>query len=158
MTLKMTAQDIEIAVADFFGSRVNLIVPNVSWGMGLLHECDLIVLTPAGYAYQVEIKVSKADLIKDQQKKHGHSSQIISRLYFAIPDYLQDCINEVPDHAGILIVYGGRYAKLIRPPITQNKYKWTPESRAKLMSLACMRIFTLKKHNRVFCRKGLKQL
>ena len=46
---------------NFFNYRANLIVPNISWGLGL-HECDLLVLTSSGYATEIEIKVSKADL------------------------------------------------------------------------------------------------
>lgn len=64
---KLKTIDIEVAVATYLNVRTNLIVPNISWGM-FLHECDLLVLTPAGFAWEIEIKTTKADLIKDQKK------------------------------------------------------------------------------------------
>jgi hypothetical protein len=99
----LKAAEIEIAVARYFHPRVNLVVPNVSWGMGL-HECDLLVITRAGYAYEVEIKISKSDLKKDREKRHCHVSSRISRLYFAIPKELENCIDYVPERAGIISV------------------------------------------------------
>jgi len=45
----MKSLDIEIAVMEYLGTRTNLIVPNVSWGMDL-HECDILSLSKAGYA------------------------------------------------------------------------------------------------------------
>lgn len=43
--------DMEVAVMEHFGVRQNLIVPNVWWGMGLNHECDMLVLTKSNCAY-----------------------------------------------------------------------------------------------------------
>ena len=64
----MKAIDIELAVSNYLNPRTNLIVPNVHWGM-CLHECDLLVITRSGYAWEVEIKVSRVDLIKNKEKK-----------------------------------------------------------------------------------------
>jgi hypothetical protein len=86
-----------------FNPRVNLIVPNVSWGLNL-HECDLLVVTKSGYAYEVEIKISRADLKADMRKRHGHHSKLIRRLYFSIPRTLLHCIEFVPARAGIISV------------------------------------------------------
>lgn len=47
---------LQIACARYFNPRKNVIVPNVSWGMAL-HECDILVMTPAGVAYEVECKI-----------------------------------------------------------------------------------------------------
>jgi len=66
----MTSKEIEILVADYFNYRANLIVPNVSWGLGV-HECDILVLTKAGYAWEVEIKTSVADVKADLKKSTG---------------------------------------------------------------------------------------
>ena len=69
-----TLYEMECAVARYMDFRTNLVVPNVSWGFEV-HECDLLIVTKTGYAYEVEIKRSKADLKKDIEKKHGHNSR-----------------------------------------------------------------------------------
>lgn len=100
----MRAVEIEIAVARLFGVRRHVIVPNASWGMSL-HECDLLIIRNTGYAVEVEIKVSKADLKKDALKRHGHNSNRIKELYFAVPDKLYDAAVEyAPERAGIITV------------------------------------------------------
>jgi hypothetical protein len=72
--------EVEEAVARMFGIRQNIIVPNISWGMGL-HECDLLIIRKSGYAVEVEIKVSRWDLRKDLKKTHGHQSGRIREFY-----------------------------------------------------------------------------
>jgi hypothetical protein len=141
---KLNCLDIEIAVADFFNPRLNIIVPNISWGL-FLHECDMLVLTKSGYAYEIEIKTDKYDLIKDSKKKHGHFNVKLSRLYFAIPNYLSECIQHIPEHAGILIVSEGGFVELKRQPKIKNEYKFTEQERLKLAELGTMRIWNLKR-------------
>ena len=63
-----TAAEIEVAVAAWFDTRLNVVVPNVTFGLNLSFECDLAIATKAGYLYEVEIKVSHSDLIKDKSK------------------------------------------------------------------------------------------
>ncbi len=102
---KVTVGEIECAVSKYFNPRVHLIVPNISHGMQL-HECDLLVMNGRNYGVEVEIKVSKADVKKDLQKRHGHNSNRIRRLFFAIPEYLytEDVIALIPERAGIFVV------------------------------------------------------
>ena len=137
--------DIEIAVANYINPRVNLIVPNISWGMSL-HECDLLVITKAGYAWEIEIKVTKADLINDIKKRHGHHSPKIKNLYFAIPDYLTPYIERIPDRAGVLIVNKRHRCKEIRrPKSNKNAYKFSDKERYNVARLGSMRIWGLKR-------------
>ena len=68
---KITTPEIEVRVASFFNPRQNIIVPNISWGVNL-HECDLLIIRKSGYGIEVEIKVSKSDLIADAKKPHHH--------------------------------------------------------------------------------------
>ena len=89
----MKIVDIEIAIMKHICVRKNIIVPNVSWGIQgkdfkPLHECDLLSLSLSGYATEIEIKTSKADLLKDKEKehKHKHDHILIKNLYFAVPD------------------------------------------------------------------------
>lgn len=114
---KLTAQDIEIAVAKHFNYRMNLIVPNVSWGWMLHHEADLIVLRPSGYCDEVEIKVTRADIKADAKKLTSHwENRRIARVWFAVPHGLADCA-EIPAAAGILSVMRGTY---------DRDYTWRP--------------------------------
>ena len=55
-------------------------MPNISWGLGV-HEIDLFVVRPSGYAIEVEIKVSLSDFKADFNKKHTHSSPKIREFY-----------------------------------------------------------------------------
>lgn len=102
----MNARDIEIAVANYFDYRANLIVPNVYWGMGLNHEADLLILSKAGYATEVEIKVSRADLKRDADKAHAHEGAIIKALWFAVPMALVDfALEHIPEESGLLMIW-----------------------------------------------------
>jgi len=99
----MTSTDIELELANYFNPRSNLIIPNVSWGFNI-HECDLLVVSPAGYITEVEIKISKSDIRADLKKRHKHFDTRIKRLFFAIPYNLQDYADLIPEHAGILAI------------------------------------------------------
>ena len=99
----LNSTNISIAIARHFGTRKNIIVPNVSWGIGL-HECDVLIITRSGYAIEIEIKISRADIIKDAMKWHKHHSNKLRSLIFAIPKELQHCTDLIPERAGIIIV------------------------------------------------------
>lgn len=160
----MTTLEMEIALAAHFNHRQNLIVPNVHWGF-FIHEIDLLVVTKAGYAYEVEIKVSKADLVKDKDKRHQHhdSRGRIKYLYFAIPGKLVSEISHIPARAGIVTVkkymatwgrYGtGGYEKyekeaydcqVIRQPETLGAYKFSDSERYAIARLGALRIWSMK--------------
>lgn len=100
--LKINCLEIEEAVARMYGFRQNIIVPNISWGANL-HECDLIIINKSGFATEVEIKISKADLKKDFTKGHNHINEKIKHLYYAIPVSLVEFAETIiPVHAGII--------------------------------------------------------
>lgn len=140
-----TVNEIEIAVARYFDARINMIVPNIFWGLDLQHECDLFVLTKTGWAYEVEIKVCKYDLRNDAKKRHGHNSKLLRKLYFAIPEKLESEIDNIPERAGVLIVGAGGRVKKVREA-EQNKMaiKIPNDKALKLGRLAAMRIWNLK--------------
>src|SRR5690606_22746028 len=121
----MTLYEIECALAGYFNPRVNIIVRNVSWGMGLRHECDLLVLRKTGYCAEIEIKRSRADCRADLNKRHGHESDMIRELWFALPASIyESCRELVPERAGILVVerteYGTKYRVNIKRETKQN--------------------------------------
>jgi hypothetical protein len=146
---KLTASDVEIRVARLFNYRANLIVPNVSWGLHLGHECDMLIVTPARYATEVEIKVTAADIRADNKKRHQHRSNKIRRLYFAVPDYLASCPDLPPD-AGLISVdsHGDPWhTKIVRRPrFNKLARRLSEDEYAKLAELGCMRIWSLKEH------------
>ncbi len=142
----MTTLEMEIALAKFFNPRTNLIIPNVSWGM-FNHECDLIIVGKSGLIREIEIKISKLDLLAEKKKRHEHKDKMISRLYFAIPEKLLPYIEHIPSHAGILSVSRFRKyyrTKIIRPAKTIGKYKLSDTDRFQLMRLSNLRIWGLK--------------
>lgn len=140
---KLKAIDIEIAVVKYFNPRVNLIVPNISWGM-FIHECDLLLITKNNYAYEIEIKVSRSDLKKDLEKMHCHKSNKIKKLYFAIPDYMLDAVEFIPERAGIITVSQGMRCHMVRDAKINSDYKFSDADKFQVARLGAMRIWGLK--------------
>lgn len=147
-----TAQQIEIAIADYFDIRTKIIVPNVSFGLFAYHEADLIVLYKSNWCSEVEIKVTAQDIKKDLQKRHHHKEKNIRDLWFAVPSELAGN-SDIPKEAGILSVsryiWRGRikYRVEVKRLPVKNKTarKFTDEERLKLLRLGCLRIFGLKR-------------
>jgi DNA polymerase III psi subunit len=144
----------EIALAGFFGYRQNQIVPNVSYGLWI-HECDLLIVSQAGYCTEVEIKISISDLKADFKKEHQHKSKKIKYFYYAIPESLKEkALPLIPDHAGLIIVkshtinvWEPTYCSIVKSPIVnKNARTLTSDELIKLGHLASMRIWTLKEH------------
>ncbi len=147
----ITTQEIEYAVAKHLSWRQNVIVPNVHWGFGLRHEADLLVVTPAGSCWEVEIKISVKDLRRDARKRHGHDCDRIRRLYFAIPKKLEKEIKNIREDAGVFVIEKddtvGGFCRLVRAASErQGSRALTPDEVKSLMRLAAMRIWTLKEH------------
>jgi len=141
-----TCPGIELAVAGYFDTRRCLIVPNVHWGLDINHECDMFIVNKTGFAYEVEIKVSRSDLKADLKKPHQHKSKKIRRLYFAIPEKLLLCQSLVPEHAGILsISKSGRLTKIREAKSNKDARILSDKERIKLGHLAAMRMWNLKK-------------
>lgn len=142
-----TTTEIELELSLYFDYRRNLVIPNVSWGFNI-HECDLLVLTGSNYLYEVEIKVSKSDLVKDGKKRHGHIDRRnrIRKLYFAIPSKLARYIEYIPMRAGIIVVTTkGRCYLIKKPLINKDAVKITADDRYTLARLGALRIWKLKR-------------
>lgn len=138
----MTARDVEIRVANFFSYRQNLIVPNIHYGLAVLYEMDMVVITKSRYLYEVEIKVTASDIKADLKKRHQHDSNLAKLLFFAVPEKLADNEN-IPGRAGIISV--GKYVEITRAPITNKAArKISDKQYYDVLRLGCMRIWSLK--------------
>lgn len=149
--MKITSTHIELALALHFNYRRNYIIVNASWGMGLNYEADFISVTPDGYATEVEIKVSKSDLLADLKKaKWAHNGDFIKRVYFAVPTALVETCKEVlPESYGIIEVHEGLHGGLKCREVraAQNRLKARPLSPKEInnmLRLMSMRVWTLK--------------
>jgi len=158
-----------MGLSKFFDRRANLMVPNVSWGFGV-HECDILLVTKAGYGVEVEIKVSAADLKKDVEKYHKHSSRKLKLLYFAIPFYLEPLIPFIPAHAGVVSCkkikpeYKNSYpflqCSIIREAqdspewVEHGKYKFTESDLFKVARLGVFRMWDLRETNQALAREN----
>lgn len=138
----------EIAMMQFFDVRQNIIVPNVSWGVANLHECDLLVLSDSNYAAEIEIKISKSDLLNDKLKTHGHIHNHIARFFFAVPEELKDvALDVIPDRAGLYILKSIQHRPKLIKKCKRNPeaVRWSADERLKLAHLGTMRILNLKR-------------
>jgi hypothetical protein len=146
--------DIEVAIAKAYGVRKNIIVPNISWGFGGMHECDMFIVSKAGIVTEIEIKLTKADLLADFKKGHDHKDRQgrITYFFYAMPQTMYEkCKDLIPPDAGILSCYRSEwdenkiYVSEKRKGIKRkNARKLTPEEQFKIAWLGTMRIWNLK--------------
>ncbi len=54
----------EMALYRKLSANEKIICPNISWGIGINHECDLFIVDKNNFVTEIEIKVSKSDLKK----------------------------------------------------------------------------------------------
>lgn len=140
-----TAKEIECVVATYFDAGATVIVPNVSWGM-LNYECDIVVLLKSDYCAEVEIKVSRSDLIRDREKRHQHQSRLMRYLYFAIPKKLEMYIGEIPERSGVLVIDQDGRIRLVREPKTNAAApKLEAIEKFNLARLGALRVWKLKR-------------
>jgi hypothetical protein len=147
MIKKLRAPDVELAVARFFNYRINLIVPNIYWGFDLNYEADLLIISPAAFATEIEIKVTNSDIKRDSLKSAAaHKSNRIKKFFYAVPDYLAGS-EYLPKDAGLIAVDKNKNCRILRPPrINKIARKLRHDEIETLMKLAAMRIWGLKEH------------
>lgn len=151
-TKPITTIEMEVAIANFFGYRQNIIVPNISWGLGM-HECDMFIVSKARYCTEAEIKRSKSDLLADFEKGHHHKDRKnrIKEFYYAIPkSLLETCEPLIPKDIGIIICEKSEYRDYVyahihrktKPNLTAIRL--TEKELHKVAHLGTMRIWSLK--------------
>ena len=154
----MNAEIIEYVVAEHFRwEEQNLIIPNVRSGLEIPFEVDLLILTKANYLYDIEIKISAADLKKEWEKekfKRPHKKhfydKMFKRHYFAIPAELYEHRFEIPEMYGILTIQkdlDGTYSVKERREAIDNKDapKMSDDVRMKLGYLSYLRMWNCKR-------------
>ena len=119
-----------------------------------MHECDMFIVSKAGIATEVEIKISKSDLLKDFEKGHNHQDRAgrITYFYYAMPETLYEKVKDlIPKEAGILTCERGSWEgasaymrEKRKPEKRKNTRKLTPEEQLKIAWLGTMRIWSLK--------------
>ena len=95
---ELTVKDIQARLAEHWGIRNHIIVPNVSWGL-LDYEADLLIMNKTGYVTEIEIKRSWSDFLADFKKdENAHKSEIIYQFWYCVPDGLyKDCIEKLKE-------------------------------------------------------------
>ena len=148
----ISTPEMEVAIANYFGTRKHITVPNVSWGF-FNHECDLFLIRKSGYGFEVEIKRSKSDMMADFKKKHGHKDRKnrIVQLYYAFPEELLPKVKDlVPEDCGIITVQYNEwterpYASMHRDAKRRKGAKpLTQKEQLQIARLGTLRIWTLK--------------
>jgi len=157
--------DMELAIFREFSKSGNIVVNNFCHTIVGLHECDMLILNPRGYATEIELKISTSDLRADFKKFHGHINSHIARFFYAVPKKLVKLALElIPERAGLYSIsnktimpaiknYYGYHPEWVWYKIeiirkakrTKNAHRWTDEERLKLAVSGSWRIFPLKK-------------
>jgi len=76
----------------WFPPRRWAVCPNVSWGLPLLGEADVIAVSSSGKLHEIEIKCSRGDLRADEKKRRWLWSADARTDYYwlAVPAALRD--------------------------------------------------------------------
>ena len=154
----ITTPEMDLAVMDAFDYRKNLIVPNVTSGLGL-HECDLLMCRPTMYGVEFELKLTKSDLMKDFKKDHKHESELIKEVYYVVPaEITAVTLQVVPKEYGVIMVKRDKDLKPVatvmrEATIRPGARKWTDEERFQLARLGTHRIHKLKR-DWINCKRG----
>ena len=92
---RVTAQRISAAVVQqLFPPRVWAVCPNVSWGL-LNYEADILAIGKTGCIHEIEVKISKADLLKDARKwkwrsTYAPATDQVDAYWLAVPPQLEE--------------------------------------------------------------------
>ena len=142
-----------------FDRRKYLILPNAYYGMGFSYEMDLLIITWTGrIGYEVEVKISLADLKRDLSKSkfetnkrtgRNRLSDRVAGMWYAMPIQVwEKGAEHVPDDAGVIVIgevsrgsWTDTVASVVRKPARKKGlYKWKDQELAKMAHLLSMRL------------------
>ncbi len=152
----MRSAEVESAIYEYFDIRQQVLVSNIYWGLGFLHELDIAkVNKKSNYLTEIEIKVSKADILADKKKDkwqragsyNPFGDNKICEMYFAVPVELEDfAMLHIPKDCGLYAVEympkSGNYrVKKVRgSKRNREARKLTDSEYVKFLELGCMRV------------------
>ncbi len=121
----MNAFEIERAVVGRLNWQSNTIIPEcpVQY-LDSICYADLMKITPAGLATEIEIKISSQDWNNDLKKKKWENglSPYVSKFIFVIPSFL-DIPLWVPTKTGIWRIFNNGKIEITRPPSKLSEQK-----------------------------------
>ena len=155
MDTNLTVHEIEDLIIFYEGGiRKNLCVSNVSWGMNIDYEADLIIITKSGYCTEYEIKRSYSDFIADMKKDEcAHKAPWVYKFYYVIPLSIKDKVLKYFEDRGItgcdvpgILCYSesGKITSEGGIPYTKGGRKMFLEEMLKVARLGTMRYWNLR--------------
>ena len=155
MDTNLTVHEIEDLIISKEGDvRKNLCVPNVSWGMNIDYEADLLIITKSGYCTEYEIKRSYSDFLADMKTdKCAHKAPWVYTFYYGIPLSFKDTVLTYFEDKGIIecdilgiLCYSerGSITSVGGIPHTKGGRKMFLEEMLKVASLGTMRYWNLR--------------
>lgn len=153
----LTIDEIEVAIAKSrdFSCVANTVVFNV-YGLSELlpigHECDVLVMTKAGYLAEIEIKRSWSDFLADFRKAHKHESRLIKRFYYCVPEsifrrvmeYIENAEDEYKCAGVAFYTEDGRVWIRRGARVRDDALKLTDEQKLEVLRLGCMKVIAAK--------------
>lgn len=107
MDTERSLYEIEVALSkhDAFNYIRNIVAFNVNGtgsNLNIQHECDMLILSKAGYLTEIEIKRSWSDFLADFKKDHHHEGKgIIKYFYYCVPKCLLERVYDKLDELKI---------------------------------------------------------
>lgn len=86
-------------------------------------ECDYWAMDANGITREFEIKVSRADYLKDAEKEKHNKDAGANFFYYVCPRWLIDP-SEVDKRYGLLFVYEGGFIEFVKKPIRLHDRKF----------------------------------
>lgn len=168
METALTVEQIQRLIVNYEGgARVNIFVPNVSWGYFKSHEADLLMISKAGYLTEFEIKRSWSDFLADFKKDGTHFEGKVAHLYYVVPESIADkCWEYIEQHKyaepytrlpwrnypPVGLMYYSENGRMSRPynaphlarftDSNDNEYKLFLEEQLAIMRLGLLRLWT----------------
>jgi len=102
------------------------VCPNVSFGFGLPYEADIIAISKSMRIHEVEVKITKADLLADARKYKWQRGLCVDAFWYAVPESIRvDAINIAKERrTGLYIVDAVRdHVEAVLRPLRQKVVK-----------------------------------
>jgi hypothetical protein len=156
--MNMNEGMIQEAVARLFNYRIYDMLPNASWGLMGLHECDMLLMDHGGRLTEIEIKIRPSDLKADFKKPHRiRPTNKIGRLIYCMPeDMVKKYGHLVPKECGIIQVFPwiGKTTRnrvaiewVRRAKHRRDAIRLSNADREKFLRLGLMRYWSLRFHS-----------